>query len=119
MRRSVEINLTSLGVVIVASVAEGVVRAQRVCQGAGGGDELAPRIVGIFYHARAAAVHKADYVILAVAEVEVLRAVVVYGNKLPAGIVGVQLLHLARAAASACGLAQLRQVVVQVMVIFV
>ena len=31
--------------------------------------------------------HKADYVILAVAEVEVLRAVVVDGNKLSAGIV--------------------------------
>ena len=36
---------------------------------------------------------------MAVAEVEVLRAVVVDGNKLSAGVIGVELLDLARAAA--------------------
>ena len=87
------------GIVVVASITEGIVRAQRACQGAGGGDEFAPCIVGIFYHTRAAAVHKADNIILAVAEIEVLRAVVIDADYVAARVVGVELLYLACAAA--------------------
>ena len=47
-------------------------------------------IVGIFYHARTAAVHKADNIILAVAEVEILRAVVIDADYIAAGFIAEQ-----------------------------
>ena len=87
------------GVVIIASVTEGIVCAQRACQGAGGGDQLAPCIVGIFYHTVTVCVHKADYIVLAVSEVEVLCSVVIDADYIAVRIIAEQLLHLARAAA--------------------
>ena len=78
------------GVVVVTAIAERVVCAKCSCQGAGSGYQLAPRIVDIFYHTQAAFVHKANYIILAVSQVIVLRAVVVYGYRLPVGIVAEQ-----------------------------
>ena len=87
------------GVVVVASVTEGVICTQRACQGADGGDQLAPRIVSIFYHTVPAAVHKADYVVLAVSEVEVLCSVVIDADYIVIRIIAEKLLHLARSAA--------------------
>ena len=61
-----EIVEAGFGIVVVTAIAERVVCAKRSCQGAGGGYQLAPRIVDIFYHTHAAFVHKAHYIILAV-----------------------------------------------------
>ena len=61
-----EIVEAGFGIVVVAAIAERVVCAKCSCQGAGGGYQLAPRIVDIFYHTHAAFVHKTHYIILAV-----------------------------------------------------
>ena len=61
-----EIVEAGFGIVVVTAIAERVVCAKCSCQGAGGGYQLAPRIVDIFYHTHAAFVHKANYIILAV-----------------------------------------------------
>ena len=61
-----EIVEAGFGIVVVTAITERVVRAKCSCQGAGGGYQLAPRIVDIFYHTHAAFVHKAHYIILAV-----------------------------------------------------
>ena len=71
-----EIVEAGFGIVVVAAITERVVCAKCSCQGAGGGYQLAPRIVDIFYHTHAAFVHKANYIILAVSQVIVFRAVV-------------------------------------------
>ena len=57
------------GIVVVTAIAERVVRAKCSCQGAGGGYQLATRIINIFYHTHAAFVYKANYIILAVSQV--------------------------------------------------
>ena len=49
-----------------------------------------PAIGASFYHTHAASVHKAHYIILAVSQVIVLRAVVVHGYRLAVGIVAEQ-----------------------------
>ena len=61
-----EIVETGFGIVVITAITERVVCAKCSCQGAGGGYQLAPRIVDIFYHTYAAFVHKAHYIILAV-----------------------------------------------------
>ena len=61
-----EIVEAGFGIVVVTAITERVVCAKCSCQGAGGGYQLAPRIVDIFYHTHAAFVHKANYIILAV-----------------------------------------------------
>ena len=85
-----EIVEAGFGIVVVTAITERVVRAKCSCQGAGGGYQLAPRIVDIFYHTHAAFVHKANYIILAVSQIIVLRAVVVHGYCLTVGIVAEQ-----------------------------
>ena len=86
-------------VVVIPAITEGVVCAERGCQGTGDGEELAPRVIGVAYHNRARVVHKADDVVLPVAHVVVFRAVVVHGNEIAARVVGVELLDLVCAAA--------------------
>ena len=71
-----EIVEAGFGIVVITAITERVVRAKCSCQGAGGGYQLAPRIVDIFYHTHSAFVHKAHYIILAVSQIIVLRAVV-------------------------------------------
>ena len=61
-----EIVEAGFGIVVIAAITERVVCAKCSCQGAGGGYQLAPRIVDIFYHTHTAFVHKANYIILAV-----------------------------------------------------
>ena len=85
-----EIVEAGFGIVVITAITERVVRAKCSCQGAGGGYQLAPRIVDIFYHTHAAFVHKAHYIILAVSQIIVLRAVVVHGYRLAVGIVAEQ-----------------------------
>ena len=85
-----EIVEAGFGIVVITAIMERVGCAKRSCQGAGGGYQLAPRIVDIFSHTHAAFVHKANYIILAVSQIIVLRAVVVYGYRLTVGIVDEQ-----------------------------
>ena len=59
-------------------IAEGVELAQRVGHGAGGSQRVAPRVVGVRHHLRAAAVDQPGHVALRVLQVEVLRAIVLH-----------------------------------------
>ena len=56
-------------------IAEGVQLAQRVRHGAGGGQRIAPRVIGVRHHLRAAAGHQPGHVALRILQVEVLRAI--------------------------------------------
>ena len=59
-------------------IAEGVQLTQRVGHGAGGGQNVAPCVIGIGHHLCAAAVHKTGHVALRVLQVEILRAIVLH-----------------------------------------
>ena len=59
-------------------IAEGVQLAQCVGHGAGGSQRIAPRIVGIRHHLRAAAVDQPGHVALRVLQVGVLRTIVLH-----------------------------------------
>ena len=56
-------------------IAEGVEFAQCAGHGAGGGQRIAPRVIGVRHHLCAAAGHKPGHVALRVLQIEVLRAV--------------------------------------------
>ena len=66
------------GIIDIPAVAEGVQLAQRVRHGAGGGQNVAPCVIGIGHHLRAAAVDQPGHVALRVLQVEVLRTIVLY-----------------------------------------
>ena len=70
-----------LGVVNITAVAKGIGCAEGRGHGAGGGQRIAPCVVGVGHDARAAGVDKAGHVALRVLDVEVLRAVVVHGQR--------------------------------------
>ena len=59
-------------------IAEGVELAQCVGHGAGGGQRIAPRVIGVRHHPRAAAVDQPGHVALRVLQVEVLRTIVLH-----------------------------------------
>ena len=61
-------------------IAEGVQLAQRVRHGAGGGQRIAPCVIGVCHHLRAAAVDQPGHVALRVLQVEVLCAIVGDGH---------------------------------------
>ena len=61
-------------------IAEGIEFAQCVGHGAGGGQRIAPRIVGVRHHLRAAAVDQPGHIALRVLQVEILRAIVGDGH---------------------------------------
>ena len=61
-------------------IAEGVQLAQRVRHGAGGGQRIAPCVIGVRHHLRAAAVDQPGHVALRVLQVEVLRTIVGDGH---------------------------------------
>ena len=62
-------------------IAEGVQLTQRAGHGAGGGQRIAPRIVGIGHHLCAAAVDQSGHIALRVLQVEVLRTIVCDGHE--------------------------------------
>lgn len=72
---ALEVVQPRLRVIHIPAVAEGVQLAQRVRHGAGGGQRIAPGIIGVRYHLRAAAVDQSGHVALRVLQIEILRAV--------------------------------------------
>ena len=59
-------------------IAEGVQLAQCVGHGAGGGQGIAPCIIGVRYYLRAAAVDQPGHVALRVLQAEVLHTIVLH-----------------------------------------
>ena len=95
-------------VVDVPAVAQGVLFAEGGGQRAGGGQQIAPCVVGVGHDARAAGADKAGHVALCVLDVEILRAVAVHGRRAGRVVGEVQLIAAPR---------QLHQLVAQIMVI--
>ncbi len=95
-------------VVDVSAVAQGVLCAEGGGQRAGGGQQIAPCVVGVGHNARTAGIDEAGHVALCVLDVEVLRAVVVHGQRAGRVVGKVQLIAVPR---------QLHQLVAQIMVI--
>ena len=95
-------------VVDVSAVAQWVLFAEGCGQRAGGGQQIAPCVVGVIHDARAAGIDKAGHVALRVLDVEVLRAVAVHGQRAGRIVGEVQLVATPR---------QLHQLVAQIMVI--
>ena len=95
-------------VVDVPAVAQGVLFAEGGGQRAGGGQRVAPCVVGVGHDARAAGIDEAGHVALCVLDVEILRAVVVHGQWAGRVVGEVQLIAAPR---------QLHQLVTQIMVI--
>lgn len=59
-------------------IAEGVELAQHAGHGAGGGQRIAPHVIGVRHHLCATAGHKTGHVALCVLQVEVLRTIVLH-----------------------------------------
>ena len=95
-------------VVDVSAVAQRVLFAEGARQRAGGGQRVAPCVVGVGHDARAAGADKAGHVALRVLDVEILRAVAVHGQRAGRVVGEVQLIAAPR---------QLHQLVTQIMVI--
>mgnify|MGYP004537307617 CR=1 FL=1 len=72
---ALEVVQPRLRIIDIPAVAEGVELAQRVGHGAGGGQRIAPCVIGVCHHLRAAAVDQSGHVALRVLQVEILRAV--------------------------------------------
>ena len=98
----------SLRIVDIPAVAQGVLFAEGARQRAGGGQRIAPCVVGVGHDARAAGIDKAGHVALCVLDVEILRAVAVHGQRAGRIVGEVQLIAAPR---------QLHQLVAQIMVI--
>ena len=95
-------------VVDVSAVAQGVLFAEGGGQRAGGGQRIAPCVVGVVHDARAACGDKTGHVALCVLDVKILRAVAVHGQRAGRVVGEVQLIAAPR---------QLHQLVAQIMVI--
>lgn len=70
-----------LRIVDISAVAQRVLFAEGGGQRAGGGQQIAPCVVGVGHDARAAGIDKAGHVALCVLDVEILRAVAVHGQR--------------------------------------
>ena len=68
------------GIIDIPTVAEGVELTQRVGHSAGGGQRIAPRVIGVRHHLRAAAVDQPGHIALRVLQVEVFRTIVCDGH---------------------------------------
>ena len=68
-------------VVDIPAVAQRILFAEGARQRAGGGQRVAPCVVGVSHDARAACGDKAGHVALCVLDVEILRAVAVHGQR--------------------------------------
>ena len=95
-------------VVDISSVAQGVLCAEGCYHRTGGGQRVAPCVVGVGHDAGAAGADKAGHVALRVLDVEVIRAVAVHGQRAGRVVGKVQLIAAPR---------QLHQLVAQIMVI--
>ena len=95
-------------VVDVSAVAQRVLCAEGGCQRAGGGQQIAPCVVGVAHDARAAGIDKAGHVALRVLDVKIFRAVAVHGQRAGRVVGKVQLVAAPR---------QHHQLVAQIMVI--
>ena len=95
-------------VVDVSAVAQRVLCAEGCCQRAGGGQRVAPCVVGVGHDTRAAGIDEAGHVALRVLDVEILHAVAVHGQRAGRVVGKVQLVAAPR---------QLHQLVAQIMVI--
>ena len=69
-----------LGIIDIPAVAEGVQLAQRGRHGAGGGQRIAPCVIGVRHHLCAATVDQSGHVTLRVLQIEVFRAIVCDGH---------------------------------------
>ena len=92
-------------VVDVSAVAQRVLLTEGCCHRAGGGQQIAPCVVGVGHDARAAGADKAGHVALRVLDVEILRAVAVHGQRAGRVVGEVQLIAAPR---------QLHQLVAQI-----
>ena len=97
-----------LRVVDIPAVAQGVLCAEGGGQRAGGGQRVAPCVVGVGHDARAAGADKTGHVALRVLDIEILCAVAVHGQRAGRVVGKVQLIAVPR---------QLHQLVAQIMVI--
>ena len=95
-------------VVDVSAVAQGVLCAEGCCHRAGGGQRVAPCVVGVGHDTRAAGGDEAGHVALCVLDVKIFRAVVAHGQRAGRIVGKVQLIAAPR---------QLHQLVAQIMVI--
>ena len=95
-------------VVDVSAVAQGVLCAEGCCHRAGGGQQIAPRVVGVAHNARAAGIDKVGHVALCVLDVEILRAVAVHGQRAGRIVGEVQLIATPR---------QLHHLVAQIVIV--
>ena len=71
----------SLRIVDIPAVAQGVLFAEGARHRAGGGQQIAPCVVGVGHDARAAGADETGHIALCVPDVEILRAVVVHGQR--------------------------------------
>ena len=83
-----EVVKTGLGVVDIASVAQRIVCTQGGCQGAGGGQGVAPGIVGIGDNDVAGAVGDTDHITLDVGNVVIVAAVPADGQRCALCVIG-------------------------------
>ena len=81
-----EVVESSLLVVDVTPIAEGVLLAEGIGQGTGAGEGIAPSVIGVFDHDLAGIVGDGDNVALGIVEVEVLGAVEANGHGLAVGV---------------------------------
>ena len=95
-------------VVDIPAVAQGVLCAEGGCQRAGGGQRVAPCVVGVAHNARAACADEAGHVALRILDVEILRAVVAHGQRTGRVVGKVQFIAAPR---------QLHQLVAQIIVV--
>ena len=95
-------------IVDISAVAQRVLFAEGCGQRPGGGQQIAPCVVGVAHDARAAGIDEAGHVALRVLDIEILCAVAVHGQRAGRVVGEVQLIAAPR---------QLHQLVAQIMVI--
>ena len=95
-------------IVDISAVAQRVLFAEGCGQRPGGGQQIAPCVVGVAHDARAAGIDEAGHVALRVLDIEILCAVAVHGQRAGRVVGEVQLIAVPR---------QLHQLVTQIMVI--
>ena len=84
---ALEVVQPRLGIVDIPTVAERVEIAQRARQRAGARDLPAPAVIGVFYYGIVITVNQTDNVVLPVADIVVIRTVVVDGRYIAVRIV--------------------------------
>lgn len=67
-----------LGIIDIPAVAEGVEFAQRVRHGAGGGQRVAPRVIGVRHHLCAAAVIDVAVTELLLEQLDPIKVYLIY-----------------------------------------